>query len=97
VQGREIVVVTHGRHGATALLPGHDPLFVPALEVEAVDPNGAGDAFCAGVTFGRSRGWGWPRALAAGAVVAAGCVASPHLADPALSPAWLNHRLGTDG
>jgi hypothetical protein len=29
--------------------------------------------------------------------VAAGCVTSPHLADPALSPAWLHHRLGTDG
>lgn len=97
VRGREIVVVTHGRRGATALLPGHDPLFVPALDVDAVDPNGAGDAFCAGVTFGRSRGWGWPRALAAGAAVAAGCVANPPLADPALSPAWLQHRLGTDG
>ena len=90
---RELVVVTHGSRGATALLPGHDPLFVPPLEVEAVDPNGAGDAFCAGVVWGHSRGWDWPRALAAGATVAAGCVASPHLADPDLTPQWLEDRL----
>jgi sugar/nucleoside kinase (ribokinase family) len=90
---RELVVVTHGSRGATALLPGHDPLFVPALEVEAVDPNGAGDAFCAGVAWGHSRGWGWPQALAAGAAVAAGCVASPHLADPDLTPEWLEQQV----
>ena len=90
---RELVVVTHGSRGATALRPGHDPLFVPPLEVEAVDPNGAGDAFCAGVVWGHSRGWDWPRALAAGAAVAAGCVASPHLADPGLTPGWLEKRL----
>ena len=94
---RELVVVTHGRRGATALLPGHDPLPIPPLEVEAVDPNGAGDAFCAGVAYGHSRGWAWPRSLAAGAAVAAGCVASPHLADPGLSPEWLERRLGARG
>jgi sugar/nucleoside kinase (ribokinase family) len=93
VAGRELVVVTHGRRGATALLPGHEPLFVPPLEVEAVDPNGAGDAFCSGVAFGHSRGWSWPRALAAGAAVAAGCVASPHLAEPRLTPEWVEERV----
>jgi sugar/nucleoside kinase (ribokinase family) len=94
VAGRELVVVTHGRRGATALLPGHEPLFVPPLEVQAVDPNGAGDAFCSGVAYGHSRRWDWPRALAAGAAVAAGCVASPHLADPQLTPQWVEERVG---
>ena len=96
-RNRALVVVTHGRRGATAVLPGHDPLFVPALPVDAVDPNAAGDAFCAGVAYGHSRGWDWPTALGAGAAVAAGCVASPHLADPGLSPAWLERRLSGDG
>lgn len=90
---RELVVVTHGSRGATAVLPGHDPLFVPPVEVDAVDPNGAGDAFCAGVAWGRSRGWDWPRSLAAGATVAAGCVASPHLADPGLTPEWVERQV----
>lgn len=90
---RELVVVTHGSRGATALLPGHEPLFVPPVEVEAVDPNGAGDAFCAGVAWGHSRGWDWPRSLQAGAAVAAGCVSSPHLADPALTEEWLERQV----
>jgi acarbose 7IV-phosphotransferase len=92
-RSRELVVVTHGSRGATALLPRQEPLFVPPVEVEAVDPNGAGDAFCAGVVWGHSRGWDWPRALRAGASVAAGCVASPHLADPALSGEWLEGQV----
>ena len=33
-RNRALVVVTHGRRGATAVLPGHDPLFVPALPSE---------------------------------------------------------------
>jgi sugar/nucleoside kinase (ribokinase family) len=90
---RELVVVTHGSRGATALVPGQAPLFVPPVEVEAVDPNGAGDAFCAGVAYGHSRGWDWPRCLQAGAAVAAGCVSSPHLADPGLSPQWLERQV----
>lgn len=92
-EDREIVVVTHGPRGATAVRRGHEPLHVPPVEVEAVDPNGAGDAFTAGVMYGHTRGWSWPRALEAGAIVAAGCVASPHLADPALSAEWLEQRV----
>ena len=90
---KQLVVVTHGKAGATALLAGHDPLFVPAHDVDAVDPNGAGDAFCAGVCYGHFRGWGWTRALAAGAAAAAGCVRTPHLSDPELSPVWLERQL----
>lgn len=90
---RELVVVTHGRRGATALLPGHEPLFVPPVAVEAVDPNGAGDAFCAGVAYGHSRGWDWRRALRAGAAVAAGCVASPPLSNPRLTAQWVEHQV----
>jgi sugar/nucleoside kinase (ribokinase family) len=91
---RELVVVTHGSRGATAFVGSQDPIEVAPVPVEAVDPNGAGDAFGAGVMFGRSRGWDWPRALAAGAVVAAGCVASPHLADPELRPDLVEEQLG---
>jgi sugar/nucleoside kinase (ribokinase family) len=90
---RELVVVTHGSRGATAFVGKDDPIEVAPIPVTAVDPNGAGDAFGAGVMFGRSRGWDWPKALRAGAVVAAGCVASPHLADPDLSPERVEERV----
>ncbi len=89
---RELVVVTHGRRGATAFVGKNDPILVPPVPVEAVDPNGAGDAFGAGVMFGRSRGWDWPRALSAGAAVAARCVATGHLADPELTPGWVEEH-----
>jgi acarbose 7IV-phosphotransferase len=90
---RELVVVTHGERGATAFVGDQDPREVPPVAVTPIDPNGAGDAFGAGVMFGRSRGWDWPKALAAGAVVAAGCVASEHLADPHLTPEWVENQL----
>jgi sugar/nucleoside kinase (ribokinase family) len=93
-QGKQLVVVTHGHRGATAFFPDREPLFVLPYDAgAAVDTNGAGDAFCAGVVLGRLRGWDWGRSLEAGAVVAGGCVTSPHLADPALNEEWLRDRL----
>jgi sugar/nucleoside kinase (ribokinase family) len=91
---KELVVVTHGHRGATAFFPDREPLFVPTYDAgPVVDSNGAGDAFCVGVAYGRAAGWGWGRSLQAGAVVAGGCVTSPHLADPDLTPKWLAERL----
>jgi acarbose 7IV-phosphotransferase len=92
--GKELVVVTHGRRGATAFFPDSEPLFVPPYDAGAVvDTNGAGDAFCVGAAYGLAQGWDWPRALQAGAVVAGGCVTVPDLADPNLTPEWLESRL----
>ncbi len=91
---RALVVVTHGSRGATAFFPDREPIFVPAYDAgPVVDTNGAGDAFSVGVAYGVARGWDWGRSLHAGAVVAGGCVTSPHLADPALSTDWLEQRL----
>lgn len=91
---RKLVVVTHGSRGATAFFPDREPFFVASYDAgSVVDTNGAGDAFSVGVAYGHLAGWDWPRCLQAGAVVAAGCVASAELADPALSPDWLLQRL----
>ena len=92
--GKELVVVTHGSRGATAFFPDTEPLFVLTHDAgPVVDSNGAGDAFCVGAAYGRVQGWDWPSALRAGAVVAGGCVTSPHLADPGLTADWLEARL----
>jgi acarbose 7IV-phosphotransferase len=91
---KAIVVVTHGSRGATAFFPDREPIFVPPYDAgPVVDTNGAGDAFSVGVAYGCAQGWDWGRSLRAGAVVAGGCVTSPHLADPGLTPAWLEKRL----
>lgn len=85
--GKEMVVCTHGRHGATAL--GADGTWreVPAAPgFPRVDTNGAGDAFFSGVLEGRLRGLDWPAALRLGTIVAGLCVASRELVHPELSP-----------
>jgi 2-dehydro-3-deoxygluconokinase len=48
------LVVKHGERGVT-LVEG-DPLFAPALEVDVVEPVGAGDAFAAGFLAATLRG-----------------------------------------
>ena len=48
VDGPEAVVVTLGRQGAVVVEPGRWK-HLPAPPVEAVDPTGAGDAFCGGL------------------------------------------------
>jgi ribokinase len=46
------VVVKLGRHGSIAAPPGGGLRYIPAVPVRAVDPTGAGDAFCGGVLAG---------------------------------------------
>lgn len=60
VQARELrgpgaVVVTLGAHGAVAVADD-DALHVPAPAIDAVDPTGAGDAFCGGLAEALVRG-----------------------------------------
>jgi ribokinase len=65
------IVVTVGRDGAL-MVADKDVLTVPAPAVEAVDPTGAGDAFCGAVAQGLSASMGLEesvrRAVVAGAV-----------------------------
>lgn len=52
-------VVKRGARGATLHLPGDEVVDAPGFPVEVVNVLGAGDAFAAGLIYGRSRGWGW--------------------------------------
>ena len=91
--GKELVVITHGKRGATAFFPDTEPFFVlPYDEGPAVDPTGARDGFCSGTAYGVAHGWDWPRALRAGAVLAGGCVSAGG-AGTDLTAAWLEARL----
>jgi fructokinase len=48
-RGPELIVLTHGAGGSTALRAGQEPLHCDALAVHVVDTVGAGDAFAAGL------------------------------------------------
>jgi acarbose 7IV-phosphotransferase len=76
--GADVVVVTHGRAGADAN-DGSGWRHAPADRVDAVDTNGAGDAFFAGFVTARTGGADLDRAVAAGAEAAARSVQSEGL------------------
>jgi 5-dehydro-2-deoxygluconokinase len=67
------LVVKRGVRGATVHLPGHEPIEAPGFPVEIVNVLGAGDAFAAGLIYGRTKGWDWFRSArmgnACGAIV----------------------------
>ncbi len=76
----EIVVVTHGAGGASALVGGEFS-FAPAPPVaEVVDTNGAGDAFASGFVHGWLDAGEPAHALAQGATQAGRAIAAPGLA-----------------
>lgn len=55
----ETVVITKGEHGSE-IREGTDSIDIPAASVaKIVDPTGCGDAYRAGLLFGRSEGYGW--------------------------------------
>ncbi|MEY8120198.1 carbohydrate kinase [Falsihalocynthiibacter sp. BN13B15] len=55
LNGPEIIILTRGADGATAIF-GHDEIIdVPAVKAQVVDTVGAGDTFNAGVLAGLSR------------------------------------------
>lgn len=56
VPGPKALVVKHGEHGATLVEGDSAPLFAPALQVDVVEPVGAGDAFAAGFLAATLRG-----------------------------------------
>ncbi|NNF68179.1 MAG: carbohydrate kinase family protein, partial [Acidimicrobiia bacterium] len=86
--GAEMVVVTHGAHGASAMSSDGeyvDTEAVPVLRV--VDTNGAGDAFFAGFMVTHLAGGDLEMSMANGAVLAAAAVQSLELApDPEQTP-----------
>jgi sugar/nucleoside kinase (ribokinase family) len=86
--GRRFVVCTRGARGAVALTAVGQWLEVPAEVVDtAVDTNGAGDAFLAGVAYGELNGLPLERSLRIGARVAAISLTSTELASPDVSAA----------
>jgi len=63
IEGPNAVVVTLGSAGALLVEGGTTTAHVPSVPVTAVDPTGAGDAFCAGMADAVVRGAGYEDAV----------------------------------
>ncbi len=84
--GKEWVICTHGRSGATALTPTSEWIEIPALTSYAQqDTNGAGDSFFAGVLYGYTQSYPLWRCMQLGTIVAGLCITSTELFYPDLS------------
>jgi acarbose 7IV-phosphotransferase len=77
--GASVVVCTLGAQGAVAVDERMLRTEVPAVPVDVLDTNGAGDAFMAGVLDAHLAGATLPEALAAGARHAATALTTRHL------------------
>ncbi|GAA5195651.1 carbohydrate kinase family protein [Microbacterium jejuense] len=84
-RGPRLAVCTLGARGAIALSATGERAEVPAVPVEVVDTNGAGDAFFAGFLAASLAGADLAGSLAAGARQATVALASEHL-HPAVAP-----------
>lgn len=77
--GARVAVCTRGAAGAVAVDADHREHAVPAVPVEVVDTNGAGDGFVAGFLHATLDGADAGEALRAGARQAARALTSPNL------------------
>jgi adenosine kinase len=65
------LIVTLGADGADIYTGGKKIRVAPAKITKALDPTGCGDAFRAGLVFGRVHGWDWTASVQLGNVMGA--------------------------
>jgi 2-dehydro-3-deoxygluconokinase len=90
-----VLVVKQGPVGATAFTTDAE-LFVPSLEVDVVEPVGAGDAFAAGFLVGTRRGLPLKSRLRLGVIVAASALSVSSDVGPLPSAQTIEAMLGLD-
>lgn len=92
-EGKELVICTHGKKGASLLTNRGEWLEQPIVEgIEIKDTNGAGDSFFSGFLYGYLNNQPLRKCLQYGAVCGAYAVASPTLVYQDLSPAFLEEQ-----
>ncbi len=93
LQGKELVVCTHGKRGATALTKVGEWIEEPALSGFAiVDTNGAGDNFFAGFLYAYLNNRPLKECMRYGALCGAYCITSQQLVYEELSASFLEQE-----
>jgi acarbose 7IV-phosphotransferase len=97
-EGKELVICTHGKAGASLLAKDGTRIEQPAMTgYPMVDANGAGDSFFSGFLYGWINGQALARCMQMGAVCAGLCISDQELAAQLLSPAYLEAELQRHG
>ncbi len=79
-EGKELVVCTHGKNGASGTNKAGQWLEVEAVkDFDLVDSNGAGDAFFSGFLYAHARGYDFQKCLEMGSINGALCIHSRKL------------------
>lgn len=87
-QGKELVVCTHGKEGASALDKFGNWIDTPILdEFKRVDTNGAGDSFLSGLMFGYYSDYDLKKSMQMATIISGLTITSPMLFHEQLSPA----------
>jgi sugar/nucleoside kinase (ribokinase family) len=92
--GAKNAAIKLGASGAYIAPMNAEPFYTPALEVEAVDSLGAGDAWAAGFVLGLLRGWPLPDTARFANAVGACCVQALGATTGIRSEAETWHLLG---
>ncbi len=88
-RGKELVVCSHGKKGATALTKDGEWIEVPALEFQLVDANGAGDSFFSGFLWAFLKGKPIKECMQYGTICGGLCITSRQLVFEDLDPGYL--------
>ena len=79
--GPDTLIVKRGPEGATVHLRDGDVVHAPGFPVDVLNVLGAGDAFAAGLIYGRRMGWDWYRSARMGNACGAIVVTRPACAN----------------
>ena len=88
-QGKELVVCSHGKNGATALTKQGEWIEEPALSFQMVDANGAGDSFFSGFLWAFLQGKSIKECMRYGTICGGLCITSEQLVYEGLTPEYL--------
>jgi acarbose 7IV-phosphotransferase len=92
--GKELVICTHGKKGASLLTKKGEWIEQPVIPVEKIiDANGAGDSFFAGFLFGFINQYSLTTCMKMGAICASLCIGSKQLASDKLNADYLLSKI----
>lgn len=95
--GPEALVVKRGADGATVHLRSGETVRAPGFPVDVVNVLGAGDAFAAGLIYGRHQGWDWFRSARHGNACGALVVTRQGCANSMATLAEVNELVSSRG